>query len=470
MVRIWGVSGRELALIPAEVLDDAKSRGVEAIHDRMDLQLILMPISSSQHQREAENELAFAALHGHEEGHAEIAELLLQAVTVKKEKGSFCNGALLAASDRGHAEIVRLLLQFRADSSVTDHFRRTPLFRAAEKGHADVVRLLLEAGVKADADDICSRTALVQASAQGQVDVVQLLLEVGAHKARELSLLCASENGHVDIVRLLLQAGVDYDQKDKYSKTAILRAAENGHKQTVALLLEAGANSSGSIDCAARHGHFDIVLLLLEAGAVADREDTFLRAAESGHVETVRWLLEAGVDKFEGFILDETFEQFLQQRAVSGAWGDMCTLLALADALGIEIVVIQEEATIDVAPLRGPPQGKLYLVHFQERHFDATGRLDVYQISGTVHAGFQISSVATKLCIKLGPQASKISAAQFLQPSALTITRYLTILLEAAVDKDLSDHYARTPLLCATAKGYEEIACLLQADLLEIRM
>ena len=34
MVRIWGVSGRELALIPAEVLDDAKSRGVEAIHDR----------------------------------------------------------------------------------------------------------------------------------------------------------------------------------------------------------------------------------------------------------------------------------------------------------------------------------------------------------------------------------------------------------------------------------------------------
>ena len=95
----------------------------------------------------------------------------------------------------------------------------------------------------------------------GQVDVVQLLLEVGAHKARELSLLCASENGHVDIVRLLLQAGVDYDQKDKYSKTAILRAAENGHKQTVALLLEAGANSSGSIDCAARHGHFDIVLL-----------------------------------------------------------------------------------------------------------------------------------------------------------------------------------------------------------------
>ena len=31
MVRIWGVSGRELALIPAEVLDDVKSRGVEAM-------------------------------------------------------------------------------------------------------------------------------------------------------------------------------------------------------------------------------------------------------------------------------------------------------------------------------------------------------------------------------------------------------------------------------------------------------
>ncbi|CAE6918231.1 OTU10, partial [Symbiodinium sp. CCMP2456] len=78
-------------------------------------------------------------------------------------------------------------------------------------------------------------------------------------------------------------------------------------------------------------------------------------------------------ERFEGFILDETFGQFLQRLAVSGAWGDMCTLFALADALGIEIVAIQEEATIDVAPLRGPLHGKVHLVHFQERHFDATG-------------------------------------------------------------------------------------------------
>ena len=35
--------------------------------------------------------------------------------------------------------------------------------------------------------------------------------------------------------------------------------------------------------------------------------------------------------------------------------------------------------------------------------------------------------------------------------------------MEAAVDRDLSDHYARTALLCASVKGYDEIASLLQA-------
>ena len=58
-------------------------------------------------------------------------------------------------------------------------------------------------------------------------------------------------------------------------------------------------------------------------------------------------------------------------------------------------------------------------------------------------SGFQISSVATKLCIKLGPQASKISAAQFLQPSALTITRYLTPLFGVDEDREQMALYQR---------------------------
>ena len=266
-------------------------------------------------------------------GHLEVVTLLLEAGAHKDAVDCSGRTALHDAAMRGHSEVVKLLLEASADKDAADICGTTALHMAFYRGHSEIVKLLLEAGAKTDA------VALIAAAQDyhGDSEMVNLLPEASADKDPAnifgtTALHKAAYYGHSEIVKLLLEASADKDAADFLGTTALHKAAYYGHSEIVKLLLEAGVNTDAANFCgetalheAAKKGDSQIVQLLLEAGADAHivndayrylREDgdydvsfedendhchdgrTALHfAAEKGHLEVVKLLLEAGAHK-----------------------------------------------------------------------------------------------------------------------------------------------------------------------------
>lgn len=110
------------------------------------------------------------------EGHATLAEALLDA-------GSHVDGTnlegrtpLQLASLAGHLSVVSCLLPHRADVTCSaDDDGRTALHRAASRGHAEVVAALLAAGARPLVFDIWNQTARDLAEQQGHSRLANVL-------------------------------------------------------------------------------------------------------------------------------------------------------------------------------------------------------------------------------------------------------------------------------------------------------
>ena len=82
--------------------------------------------------------------------------------------------------------------------------------------------------------------------------------------------------GNLEKCRELVARGADLEIRSKYrGETALMRAAEKGHLETLKYLTEAGA------DIHTRNN---------------DGQTAVLLAAGHGHLETVKWLTDAGAD------------------------------------------------------------------------------------------------------------------------------------------------------------------------------
>ena len=118
----------------------------------------------------------------------------------------------------------------------------------------------------------------------------------------------ASLHARVDVVQLLLHAtveGIDgIDEPDMYGRTPLWEAAQSGHTEVVRLLLQASADKdSGEIYSrtpvceAARHGHVDVVRLLLQAGAERDQSDFGSTLLSVAHADVACLLSETSASK-----------------------------------------------------------------------------------------------------------------------------------------------------------------------------
>jgi ankyrin repeat protein len=128
----------------------------------------------------------------------------------------------------------------------------TPLSYAAENGHREVVSLMLSNGARPDAAYATSsneRTPLSFAAENGHEDVTRLLLDFGAsptprrrrRASKPTPLTYASGNGHLVIVNLLLQAH-EPDEPWDDNEMALSAAAEEGHVEIVRALLDKGCH------------------------------------------------------------------------------------------------------------------------------------------------------------------------------------------------------------------------------------
>jgi tetratricopeptide (TPR) repeat protein len=162
-------------------------------------------------------------------GHADAAQLLLDAGLAVDARDRFGKTALHWAASRGHAPLGALLLGASADPAARDSGGWDVLMAAAHAGCYALVEQLLAAisavaGGGAGGGPSGESAARAALRARPREDVPS-------------ALMCAAQNGHAHVVKLLLAAGADASQQLlPKGLTALDFATQGSHAGATALL------------------------------------------------------------------------------------------------------------------------------------------------------------------------------------------------------------------------------------------
>lgn len=227
---------------------------------------------------------------------------------------------LMTAAERGDIESVKTLLKERANVNTrynegprfhgTPTRNKTALMFAADRGNLEIVKLLLEAGADLYVEDNSEGTAFSYAVKSGNLNIVQYLWEnsnkVIFKKKADTNLIVAARHNLSwkknlppvdDMVVYLMKNVAD----DKSSSQAVHGLTLHGISDAIKYLLDRGAKAGiDSLSQASSGGHTDTVRLLLDHGLNANGRHLgvtpLMRAASGQHVETVKLLLSRGAD------------------------------------------------------------------------------------------------------------------------------------------------------------------------------
>jgi hypothetical protein len=180
-------------------------------------------------------------------GHADAAELLVDAGAAPNFDCEFSTTPLCSACQLGHRECVAILLKHGAQAALADSAGFAPLFLAAEYGHDECLRLLIEAGANVEQADREGVTPLYVAAQEGRDRCLSMLLAAGAAVDRPIpeedggggargrtALFAACSNGHASCVKILLERGAKASQADNEEWTPLHLASAAGHPQCAA--------------------------------------------------------------------------------------------------------------------------------------------------------------------------------------------------------------------------------------------
>ena len=122
-----------------------------------------------------------------------------------------------------------------------------------------------------------------------------------------MSIHTAAREGNLKEVRRQLAWGANANKRNFFTRdTLLIEAADNGHVDMVKLLIENGADVNlkgeawyGPLHAAAANGHIEVVKILLENGAdvnIFHQNKPLHNAAMNGHIEVAEILLDNGAD------------------------------------------------------------------------------------------------------------------------------------------------------------------------------
>ncbi|XP_056618083.1 inversin [Triplophysa dalaica] len=189
----------------------------------------------------------------------------------------------------GNEAVVEVLTSYEGCSvTAYDNLFRTPLHWAALLGHAKIVHLLLERNKSGMIpSDSQGATPLHYGAQSNYADTVAVFLK--HHSVRDepdlegrTAFMWAAGKGSDDVIKIMLDLKKDLDisMTDKYGGTALHAAALSGHVSTVRLLLEKGAMvdpldvmKHTPLFRACEMGHRDVILTLIKGGARVDLVD-----------------------------------------------------------------------------------------------------------------------------------------------------------------------------------------------------
>ena len=231
--------------------------------------------------------------------HHSVVQELLAADEIDHNK-ALPNGVtpLYIAAAKGYPEIVKVLLAMDALNAMDVH-GWTRLTKAAVNGNVEKIRSLLGSGEDVNGTTVYGFAPLHLTARKGNLDAVLVLLEDAAidlEKALptgETPLFCAVQEGQVEIVRALLNKNADPNNARNDGWTPLQTAVLHGDLLVVQVLLAATlievdkpiASGATALMLAAQYGHTEIARALLEKGA--DGSTPLIAAAQAGHAETI---------------------------------------------------------------------------------------------------------------------------------------------------------------------------------------
>lgn len=120
------------------------------------------------------------------------------------------------------------------------------LIEAVNSGDVTRVSAEIAKGAPLEQRDAAKRTPLLLATRADHVEIARLLIEAGADvnakdNIRDTPFLYAGAEGRNDILRLILATGkAKLDDTNRYGGNALIPAAHHGHPDTVRILIDAG--------------------------------------------------------------------------------------------------------------------------------------------------------------------------------------------------------------------------------------
>ena len=174
-----------------------------------------------------------------QDGHEQVARVLLEAGAVVDTPGPQGWTALMFASSNGHEQVALILLKAKADPNKARSDGWTALMFAAQNGHEQVALELLKAGASLKVVSINNFTMLMEASLGGLTTVLERVLPqsdidatvVASHgtEAGYTALMYAAKAGQQHCVHMLLSAGARKEVQTATGKTALSLAHDSGH-------------------------------------------------------------------------------------------------------------------------------------------------------------------------------------------------------------------------------------------------
>ena len=193
-----------------------------------------------------------ALMYASENGHTEIAILLVERGADVNAQDWYDTTALMTASRRGYTEIVRMLLDTGVHLEIKDESGDTALTYATSNNHTETARILLDNGANVKTLDGINQSVLFNVSSNFP-DLYQLLIDRGADVnvqdseegntalIRELEYYQQGNHNQLQIIIMLLENGADPNIQNFENKTALMYANEKGDQQIIDLLIQHGA-------------------------------------------------------------------------------------------------------------------------------------------------------------------------------------------------------------------------------------
>ena len=215
------------------------------------------------------------------------------------------NTALYRACNNGHKEIAELLIKAGADVNAKGYDGYTALYRAYTNGNTKIAELLIKAGADVNAKDKSGNTVLYNTctSIKNNTELAELLIKAGADvnpKGTDgcTALYRACTNGNTKIAELLIKAGADVNAKDKFGNTVLHNACIRDNTKLAELLIKAGAD----VNAKDKFGN-----TVLHNACIRDNTklaELLIRNGANPYLENNRHINSFNIAKTNGFIKD----------------------------------------------------------------------------------------------------------------------------------------------------------------------